>query len=44
MKKIFGWKPTWNIEKAVEKTVEYEKSTDKEKCMERQINEFLSLQ
>ena len=44
IKKIFGWKPTWNIEKAVEKTVEYEKSTDKEKCMERQINEFLSLQ
>ncbi len=44
IKKIFGWKPTWNIEKAVEKTVEYEKAKDKEKCMERQIKEFLSLQ
>lgn len=29
MKRTFGWRPTWNIEKAIEKTIEFEKSEDK---------------
>ncbi len=40
IKKTFGWKPTWNIEKAIEKTVEFVKADNKEECMENQIKEF----
>ena len=40
IKNVFNWKPVWNIEKAVEKTVEFTKAKDKVKCMEEQINEF----
>lgn len=42
IKKTFGWKPTWNIEKAIEKTVEFAKSGEKKSCMEKQIKEFIS--
>lgn len=41
IKKKLGWKPTWNIEKAIEKIVEFEKSVNKEECMEIQIKEFI---
>lgn len=45
MKTVFGWKPKWNIDKAVEKTVEWSKcyydSGDVVACMENQINEFM---
>ncbi len=40
IRKVFGWKPTWNIEKAIEKTVEFYKSEDIKKCMIKQIKEF----
>jgi CDP-glucose 4,6-dehydratase len=44
LKKIFGWKPKMNIEKAIEMTVEWSKmyfeSRDIIKCMEKQIWEF----
>jgi len=44
LKKVFGWKPVWSVEKALEKVVEwskaYEKGEDVEKCMEKQILEF----
>ena len=44
MKKTFGWKPEWNIEKTVEKTVEwykiYAENGNIRDCMEKQINEF----
>lgn len=44
IKRIFGWKPKWGIEIAIEKTVEWTKCYfEKEsisKCMEKQIEEF----
>ena len=44
IKKVFGWKPTWNVEKAIEKTVEWTKvyfaDEDIPACMDRQIQEF----
>lgn len=45
IKKIFGWNPVWNLEQAVEKTVEWSKcwlnGGDISLCMEKQIKEFL---
>ena len=43
IKNTFGWEPVWNIEKAVEKTVEFTKAKDKVKCMEEQIKEFYQI-
>lgn len=44
IKKIFGWKPRWGVEEAVEKTVEwskvYFKSGNIPECMDKQIKEF----
>ena len=44
LKKVFGWKPKWNVEKAVEKTVEwfqvYAAGKDVAACMDAQIQEF----
>lgn len=44
MKKVFGWKPRWDAETAVEKTVEWSKAylagEDVAACMDRQIEEF----
>ena len=44
LKSTFGWKPTWNVEIAVEKTVEWAKFWDGQKdiqqCMAKQIQEF----
>ncbi len=44
IKQTFGWQPTWNIEKAIEKTVEwiniYLNNGDIVKCVNNQINEF----
>ena len=46
LKKVFGWKPTWNVEKAIEKTCEWAKSymfkQDINMVMNNQINEFIS--
>lgn len=46
LKTIFGWKPKWNIEKAIEKTVEWTKCWISESninaCMDLQINEYIS--
>lgn len=46
LKKSFGWKPRWNIETAVEKTVEWAKiwcgGGDIDGCMAAQIREFLN--
>lgn len=45
LKSIFGWKPHWNLEKAIEKTVEWSKAwtagQDVREVMNRQIEEFL---
>ena len=45
LKKTFGWRPCWSVEKAVEKTVEWAKvyfaGEDIPTCMDRQINEFI---
>ncbi len=44
LKKTFGWKPTWNIDMAVAKTVEWSKCWREhgeiEKCMDAQIRQF----
>ncbi|MGM9552423.1 MAG: CDP-glucose 4,6-dehydratase [Clostridia bacterium] len=47
LKSTFGWKPRWNLEMAIEKTVEwskcyFEKGNVRE-CMDRQIKEFLGV-
>ena len=46
IKSRIGWKPKWNIQKAVEKTVEwtkvYREQGNVRACMEAQIEEFLS--
>ena len=45
IKNKLGWKPTWDISKAIEKTVEfakvYHENGDITKCVENQINEFI---
>ena len=47
LKKVFGWKPHWNLEKAVDKTVEWSKAWVTGKniraIMDKQINEFLEV-
>ena len=45
LKSVFGWNPRWNVDMAIQKTVEWSKcwlsSGDVKSCMERQIKEFL---
>lgn len=45
IKKVFGWKPRWGVETAMEKVVEWTKTylrkEDLAGCMDRQIREFL---
>ena len=45
IKKVFGWHPVWNIEQAVEKTVEFTKEylsgNEINRCMEKQIKSFM---
>lgn len=45
MKTTFGWRPRWNLDKAVEKVVDWSKcwldGRDVGDCMDRQIQEFL---
>lgn len=45
LKATFGWRPRWNLEKAVEKTVEWSKAwargEDVRLIMDKQIEEFL---
>lgn len=47
LKGTFGWKPHWNLEKAIEMVVEWSKcwmdNEDINICMDRQITEFLSI-
>lgn len=44
LKRIFGWKPKWNFDEAMEKTVEWSKvyvaGGDVIECMDRQIEEY----
>lgn len=46
LKTVFGWKPKWNFDMAMEKTVEWSKvyvsGGDVIACMDRQIEEFCS--
>ncbi|MDO4317099.1 MAG: CDP-glucose 4,6-dehydratase [Lachnospiraceae bacterium] len=46
LKTTFGWKPRWDLDKAMEKVVEWSKcwvaGGDVRACMDRQIQEFLS--
>lgn len=46
LKITFGWRPHWNLEKAIEKTVEWSKAwqagDDVRAVMDRQIEEFMS--
>lgn len=47
LKTTFDWKPHWNLEKAIEKTVEWSKcwisGGDIRECMDKQIKEFLMI-
>jgi len=44
IKNVFGWKPRWSVEEAIEKTVEWSKiylaNGDVSVCMDTQIKEF----
>ena len=46
LKTTFGWKPHWNLDTAIEKTVEWTKcwaeNGDVRACMDKQIHEFLN--
>ena len=46
IKSVFGWKPVWGIDQAIAKTVEWTKAyaagKDVCKCMDQQIQEFLT--
>jgi CDP-glucose 4,6-dehydratase len=45
LKRTFGWKPNWNVEKAVDKVVEWSRcwtdGGDVRACMDKEINEFM---
>ena len=45
LKTVFGWKPRWSVQEAIEKTVEWSKAyyggDDIPACMDKQITEFL---
>ena len=45
LKSVFGWKPVWNVERAMEKIVEwtlaYRQKEDMYEVMCRQIEEFI---
>lgn len=47
LKATFGWQPRWDLETAIEKVVEWSKcwqvGGDINKCMDKQINEFLEV-
>lgn len=46
LKATFGWKPSWNLDMAIEKVVEWSKcwiqGEDVTACMDKQIEEFIS--
>lgn len=46
LKMTFKWKPYWNLDKAIEKVIEWSKcwiaNEDVNKCMDEQIKEFLN--
>lgn len=46
LKQTFGWKPNWNIDKAIEKVVEWSReyfnNKDINEVMEKQIKEFIN--
>lgn len=46
LKSVFGWRPVWDLEQAVAKTVEWTKcyadGADVAACMERQIAQFMN--
>lgn len=41
IKSTLNWKPNWNIERAIEKVIEFAKAKNKNECMDNQINEFM---
>ncbi len=45
MKKVFGWEPTWHVEEAVKKTIEwskaYQRGRDMKKTTDEQIKAFI---
>ncbi len=48
LKKVFGWRPRWNVQTAMEKIVEwayvYLNGGDVSECMKQQIREFCDIQ
>ena len=47
LKSAFDWKPHWNLDKAIEKVVEWSKcwqeAGDIRACMDKEIDEFLEV-
>ncbi len=47
LKSTFGWRPRWNLDKAIEMVVEWNKcwfnGDDIDYCLEKQINDFLNV-
>lgn len=41
VRETFGWKPVWNVEEAVRRTVAWAKAADKKACTKAQIRDFL---
>ena len=45
LKAVFAWKPRWDLDKAIEKVIEWTKcwieGNDVRSCMDQQIAEFL---
>lgn len=47
LKRVFNWKPRWNVEMAMQKIIEwnqeYTSGKNISECMDRQINDFLKV-
>ena len=41
IRETFGWKPTWNVEEAVRRTVEWARAEDRPACTREEIRAFL---
>jgi len=40
VRSVFGWKPIWNIQTAIQKTIEWERAENKAEITDRQIEEY----
>lgn len=43
IRSVFNWKPKWSVEMAIEKTIEWERSPNKQEITNKQIEEYINL-